>query len=760
MNKRFLYYVLIFSLSLFSSSLFSQVPEKISFQAVIRDSANKLVSNSSIGMKISILKNSSTGSSVYVESHTPMSNSNGLVSVEIGSGTIVSGSFSNISWATDTYFLKVETDPKGGTSYTLTSSSQLLSVPYSLHAKTSDRALNNNDIDSTNEIQTLSIIGDSIFLTNGGTIKLPTSFNGKYSNLIGTPKNLSDFSNDVGYITSSSNGDRDSLNEIQFLTKAGGLISLSKNGNSVSINDNDSLPTNEIQTLKKIGDTLYLSSNGGKIALNDNDNQDLSSQSNGINRTINISGGSGTTIDIRDFDSDSTNELQSLIITKDSIGLSGTSNFLKFPSKWSLFGDSGTIDGTNFIGTTDSTPLNFRVNNKKAGRIDLKNGNTFLGYESGNKVTNGSSNVAIGYQTLHKFPPSGPRDKHVAIGYQALHNKTSGDGFVAVGYRALYSATIGHDNVAIGTESMLSTLKASRNVAVGNSSLRANVNGGSNTALGNESLYTNTSGSLNVAVGHRSLYLNTTGGHNTALGLQALYSNTTGNHNVAIGVEASYSGIAATNNISIGWRAMYSNTNGENNIGIGRLALNRGATGNHNIAIGNEALYLNIANSNIAIGYKAARNMYSGTRNIIIGDSVLAQSGFASNQVNIANIIFATNANGKGTTISDGKVGIKKVTPRSSLDVGGSFGSPITITSSNLTLDDSHHTVIVNTGTPTIVFASAGITQGRIYVIVNRTGSAITTSSYNAISGTSLTSIPAHSKIRIQSDGSAWYQID
>ncbi len=116
----------------------AQSPEKMSYQAVIRNSSNQLVTNQTVGMQISILQGSPSGTAVYVEIQEPVSNANGLVSLEIGSGTVVSGNFSSIDWANGTYFIKTETDLNGGTNYTITGTSQLLSVPYALHAKTAE----------------------------------------------------------------------------------------------------------------------------------------------------------------------------------------------------------------------------------------------------------------------------------------------------------------------------------------------------------------------------------------------------------------------------------------------------------------------------------------------------------------------------------------------------------------------------------------------------------------------------------------------
>lgn len=126
---------------LFSVITNAQPPQKMSYQAVIRNTAGELIKNTSIGIKISILQGSATGTAVYVETQTPTSNANGLVTLEIGGGTAITGTFSNIDWSTGVYFIKTETDPTGGTNYSITSTSQLLSVPYSLFSNSSSDAL-------------------------------------------------------------------------------------------------------------------------------------------------------------------------------------------------------------------------------------------------------------------------------------------------------------------------------------------------------------------------------------------------------------------------------------------------------------------------------------------------------------------------------------------------------------------------------------------------------------------------------------------
>lgn len=118
----------------FSFDVNAQAPEKMSFQAVVRDDSNNLISNSQVGMKVEMLQGSDTGTLVYEEIHTPMTNLNGLVSFEIGAGDIIFGSLSEIDWSQGPYFIKTQTDPNGGSNYSIEGVSELLSVPYALYA--------------------------------------------------------------------------------------------------------------------------------------------------------------------------------------------------------------------------------------------------------------------------------------------------------------------------------------------------------------------------------------------------------------------------------------------------------------------------------------------------------------------------------------------------------------------------------------------------------------------------------------------------
>jgi hypothetical protein len=115
--------------------VWAQVPQQVSYQSVIRDGNNKVIASSTVGIKISLLQGSATGTAVYVETHQKTTNANGLVSLEIGTGTVLSGSFASINWANGPYLIKTETDPTGGTNYSAPGVFALNSVPYALYAE-------------------------------------------------------------------------------------------------------------------------------------------------------------------------------------------------------------------------------------------------------------------------------------------------------------------------------------------------------------------------------------------------------------------------------------------------------------------------------------------------------------------------------------------------------------------------------------------------------------------------------------------------
>ncbi len=164
--------ILFLALSfMFCGKGFAQAPLLFNYQAVLRDGGGQLLINQQVQIRISILQNSSFGPEVFSETHTPTTNDNGLIAILVGSGTPINGNISDINWGNGTYYLKSEVDPTGGSNYTLTSTQQLLSVPYALFSNGGDytNLINKPDIpDIVNSYFEAHHLVDTIYVMNMG----------------------------------------------------------------------------------------------------------------------------------------------------------------------------------------------------------------------------------------------------------------------------------------------------------------------------------------------------------------------------------------------------------------------------------------------------------------------------------------------------------------------------------------------------------------------------------------------------------------
>ena len=208
----------------------AQVPEKFTYQAVVRNASNSLVANAPVGVRVSILQGGVNGTLVYMETQTGVTNANGLITLQIGGGNVQQGAFADIDWANGSYFLKTETDPNGGTNYSITSTQQMLSVPYALYSKEAGNGFSGDYNDLVNVPQIPQIPADvSAFSNDAGYITAndvpaqvnadwnattgaaqilnkPILFSGNYNDLTNkpaiptVPTNVSAFTNDAGYL--------------------------------------------------------------------------------------------------------------------------------------------------------------------------------------------------------------------------------------------------------------------------------------------------------------------------------------------------------------------------------------------------------------------------------------------------------------------------------------------------------------------------------------------------------------------------------
>ena len=290
-----------------SLSSFGQAPEGFKYQAVVRDAGNTILNNQAVGLQMTIQQGSIGGTTVYQETFAPTTNTYGLVNLEIGSGTVVSGDFTTIDWSAGPYFIETAVDVTGGTSYAVMGTSQLMSVPYALHANTAENVTNDlvddADADPNNEIQAVSFSNDTLYLSNGGQVYL-----GTYG------------------IDLVDDADADAMNEIQDLQLSGNVLTITNNGTATSIDlsgyldntdtqldetavdafvsnngyitspdDADADPNNEIQTISRTGTTVTLSNGGGTFT----DSVGVYTAGTGIditNNLISVSGACGLSI--------------------------------------------------------------------------------------------------------------------------------------------------------------------------------------------------------------------------------------------------------------------------------------------------------------------------------------------------------------------------------------------------------------------------------------------------------------------------------
>ena len=351
-------------LLLLSSAMFGQgVPDGISYQAVAID-PNGLpvpgidptgvpIPGAEIYVRLSIIEASPQGSLLYEEEHMVLTDQYGMFTLTIGQGNQTGGSstFPNIVWESDKKYLQTELDLKKNGNYTLTSVQQLMSVPYAFVAR---NVLNNDDADAdpTNEIQTLSINGTTVSLSNnGGSITLPPDqVNDADADPTNEIQTLSingttvSLSNNGGSITlppdQVNDADADPTNEIQSISLINGVVTLSNNGGSFILPpDADADSTNELQTLSINGSTVSLSNNGGSITLPPDQINDADADPNNEIQTIALNNGvvtlssNGGTFTIPpNADADSTNELQTISINGTTVSLSNNGGSITLPT--------------------------------------------------------------------------------------------------------------------------------------------------------------------------------------------------------------------------------------------------------------------------------------------------------------------------------------------------------------------------------------------------------------------------------------------
>ena len=302
------YFFCLITLLGISQLSLGQSPFAFQYQAVVRGDLGYVLPNQPVGMQISIHQTTANGPVVYQETHNPTSDPYGLVHLEIGNGTAVSGDFSTIDWSQGPYFIEVELDIDGGTNYTILGTSQLLSVPYSLFALEADMVLNEADSDPANELQDWSTlpgipagIADGIDNVDDADND-PTNELQDWSTLPGIPASIADGIDNV------DDADNDPNNELQDWSTLPGIPAGIADGID-NVDDADNDPTNELQDWSTLPG-IPAGFADGIDNVDDADNDPTNELQDWSNLPGIPAGFADDTDDVDDADNDPTNELQ------------------------------------------------------------------------------------------------------------------------------------------------------------------------------------------------------------------------------------------------------------------------------------------------------------------------------------------------------------------------------------------------------------------------------------------------------------------
>ena len=257
----------IVAVAILSINSFGQAPEGFKYQAVVRNASNTILINQAVGLRMTIKQGSIVGTTVYSESFASTTSANGLVNVEIGNGTPISGTFANIDWANGPFFIETAIDATGGSNYIVMGTSQLMSVPYALYAKTSG---NGQGPAGPQGIQGPAGV-DGINGTNGIDGAIGATGPQGATGLTGAQgiqgaqgaQGIQGLPGTNGAAGPQGIQGPAGVGIAQTLTQVGNTVTLSDGGGSINISDADYNPTNEIQTISRTGTTVILSNGGG-----------------------------------------------------------------------------------------------------------------------------------------------------------------------------------------------------------------------------------------------------------------------------------------------------------------------------------------------------------------------------------------------------------------------------------------------------------------------------------------------------------------
>lgn len=590
-----------------------QTPQAFKYQTVVRNGSGEIIADQSVSFRMSIRDFTAGGPVIYSETHNVTTNTFGLAVLNIGSGVPVTGIFSAINWGSGIKFLETEFDPAGGSSYIAMGTTQLLSVPYALY---SENTANNDDADAdpANELQTLTIDGNNLLISEGNSVTLPTA---------GESHRIIDEDSDT-WVNTEQSPDND---RIVFSTSGSQRMVIEAGGN-VNVDATltaDYLAGDGSLLVNVPGDHLGNHTAGQNIVMGNHWISHAGSD-NGI--TIGPSG-VGVNVANPNFP----------LTVAGTIRAGGGKVLADFGTPT----DPGFQFGSGFEAAGLSSPyynsVSIITNGAERVTVNME-GEVGIGISSPEEQLHvlGSIRMADGNQATGRVMVSDAYGTGVWTSPEVLSGNEwhlSGNSGTIPGTHFL--GTLDNQPLDIRTNNILHTrfsgkgqievLNTGQSVFIGEGAGNGDdLTDNANTLIGFHSGFANTSGYYNTTCGSWALSNNISGNSNSAVGVGSLLSNTTGSNNTSVGLYALSLNTSGYYNTAIGHEALYFNTAGNNGTAIGTYAMryaNNTTTTyiNTNVAVGYEALRGspfasdNTGTENTAVGYQSLLNNKSGYLN-------------------------------------------------------------------------------------------------------------------------------------------------
>ena len=677
-------FIIIISI-IFCSSTFAQAPKGFNYQAVVRDAEGYVLSNKSVGFRISILQGEAT---VFTETHSERTNQFGLVSFQIGSGTVENSSFDDINWGLEACFLKVEMDPTGGTNYTVSGIEQLLSVPYALYAQSSGSGSSGGDGDPNNEIQDLQLIGNilsitgktnpnyvdleifadntdnqelqltgnNLSITGGNTVSLPPETDPSFANSVSN--NITD-SGSGSIITDPERNDL--INNSSLLNVIPGLVSA---GKALVVDQNKdllNLRNFNATGLVQFGNTIIIDGRGAEGTITET-HGNISFDDENIFTTGMIGAGTNTPsakLDVvGSFQYEDGNQGLGKILGSDANGNALWQNQVTgLPAQTGNAGKYLYTDGTaaSWENVTKTTVGLANVENTAlstwSGSANLTTlGTVTTGTWQGTAVASGyignlpASQTTSGTFNVDRIPSLPASKISSGVFDNARINWGAPDAIGGTTAAAGNFTTLNtSDNTTLGDAAadaivVKGALKVESGTPGVNKFLESDASGNASwgtitntdiTGLGTMS----TQNKDAVDIDGGGIDGTTVGANTPALGK---FSSLESTQNLTLPSTTTTTGIYyagtvpfihtyGTNNLFIGKLAGNFTTTGSNNTGFGSSALNKNTTGGYNTAVGNTALPNNTTGTgNTSIGHASLLNNTTGESNTAGGFDALA----------------------------------------------------------------------------------------------------------------------------------------